>query len=124
MTQEELLFFNDWLDMLPLYRRIMEGITKEHPDVSVRVLKTQISLRSKYVFAAVSLPWRKISGWPERHLLVTFMLPEQALSPRIKQAVEPYPHRWTHHVPVEKMEEIDGELMGWLAEAYRFSLVK
>ncbi len=124
MTQEELLFFNDWPDMLPLYRRIMEGITKEHPGVSARVFKTQISLREKLVFAAVSLPWRKISGWPARYLLVTFLLPEQTPSPRIRQAMEPYPRRWTHHVPVEKMEEIDGELMGWLEEAYRFSLVK
>lgn len=124
MTQEELLFFNGWPDMLPLYEKLMAGIAKEHPDASVKVSKTQISLRSRYVFAAVSLPWRRIRGWPARYLLVTFTLPEQTLSPRIRQAVEPYPHRWTHHVPVETAQEIDAELMGWLEEAYYFSMVK
>ena len=35
-------------------------------------------------------------------------------SPRIDAAVEPYPNRWTHHVPVQGIEEIDEELMGWV----------
>lgn len=124
MTQEELLFFNDWPDMLPLYEQMMVGIRKTHPDVTVKVCKTQIGIVGKYVFAAASLPWRRVKGWPERYLLVTFMLREKAASPRIRQAAEPYPGRWTHHVPVAGMEEIDEELMGWLEEAYRFSTAK
>ena len=36
-------------------------------------------------------------------------------------AVEPYPNRWTHHVVVSRLEELDEELMDWLREAYDFA---
>ena len=45
-------------------------------------------------------------------------------SPRIDAAVEPYPNRWTHHVPVQGIEEIDEELMGWVKEAAVFAAGK
>ena len=45
-------------------------------------------------------------------------------SPRIDAAVEPYPNRWTHHVLVQGMEEIDEELMGWVKEAALFAAGK
>ena len=35
--------------------------------------------------------------------------------------MEPYPNRWTHHVLVTREEELDGELLGWLEEAYEFA---
>lgn len=55
---------------------------------------------------------------------MSFGLPYQKVSPRIAQSVEAYPNRWTHHVIVERAEEIDAELLGWIGEAYQFSIVK
>ena len=43
---------------------------------------------------------------------------------RIDIATEPYPNRWTHHVLVSSLDEIDEELMGWLKEAAVFASVK
>ena len=46
-----------------------------------------------------------------------------AYSPRLEQiaaAAEPYPNRWTHHVPVATPAELDGELLDWLEQAYAF----
>ena len=45
-------------------------------------------------------------------------------SPRIDAATEPYPGRWTHHVMVGSVEEIDEELMNWIKEAAEFSAGK
>ena len=45
-------------------------------------------------------------------------------APRIVQAAEAYPRRWTHHVLVENEADLDGELMGWIDEAFQFSIVK
>ena len=39
-------------------------------------------------------------------------------------AVEPYPGRWTHHILVRTPEEIDGELLAWIDEAYAFANAK
>lgn len=41
-------------------------------------------------------------------------------SPRIDVATELYPNRWTHHILVSEIEEIDDELMGWVKEASAF----
>ena len=57
-------------------------------------------------------------------MLVSFGLAAHRQSPRIRQAVEAYPGRWTHHVVVQTAEEIDRELLDWIHEAYLFSMAK
>ena len=44
--------------------------------------------------------------------------------PRIIQAVEPYPGRWTNHVLLCREVEVDGELLDWLQEAWDFAQSK
>jgi hypothetical protein len=56
--------------------------------------------------------------------MVSFGLPELNTSPRIAASAEACPGRWTHHVLVERPEDLDAELLGWIDEAYRFSMVK
>ena len=124
MSNDELMFFTSMPQMLPLYTALREQLDRLHPDITVKVGKTQISLRNRYVFATVSLPWRKVKGWPEEYLLLSFGLSCRKEHPRIALAVEPYPNRWTHHVVVSAPEEIDGQLMDWLREAHDFALVK
>ena len=48
-------------------------------------------------------------------------LPEKLESSRAAVATEPYPGRWTHHILVTAPEEIDGELLAWLRQAYEFA---
>ena len=45
-------------------------------------------------------------------------------SPGIDVATEPCPGRWTHHVMVGSVDEIDEELLGWIQEAADFSASK
>lgn len=124
LLQDEWMFFNTMPQLIPLYEKLREKIRVFCPEPSVKVAKTQISFRSRYVFAAVSLPWRRVRGWPQTYLLVSFGLGHKKESSRIAQAVEAYPNRWTHHVLIQCEEEIDDELIGWLEEAYRFSMTK
>ena len=68
MSNDELLFFTSMPQMLPLYTALRDQLDQLYPDVTAKVGKTQISLRNRYVFATVSLPWRKVKGWPEEYL--------------------------------------------------------
>lgn len=124
MSTDELLFFDRLPRFLPVYEALKERLEARYPDMTVKVTKTQISFRSRYVFAMVSLPYRRMKDWPKEYLMVSFGLNDQKKSPRIAQSVEAYPNRWTHHVIVERVEDLNDELLGWLDEAYQFSMMK
>lgn len=124
MTEEELLFFQRMPELLPVYEKLRGLLASAYPDMGVKVSKTQISLKNRHVFAAVSLPWRRLKAWPEKYVLVSFGLGRRLENPRIVQAAEPYPGRWTHHVLLEKPEDVDEELMDWLDLAYGFAMTK
>lgn len=111
--------------MLPAYRVLEDRILAEiGADVLVRVQKTQITFSDRRVFGCASIPIRRRRDWPRHCLMVTFGLAHRLDAPRIAVATEPYPDRWTHHVLVERPDEIDDELMAWLREAHAFSLSK
>lgn len=57
-------------------------------------------------------------------MVVTVGLARKVESPRVAIATEPYPGRWTHHIVVSSLGEIDGELMGWIKEAAAFAAAK
>lgn len=125
MTSEELLFFNEMPDALPIYEAFRNRVTEEIPDVRIDVKKTQISFSNKRMFACVSfIKARRAKNRPSPYLVVTFGLVHQAQSPRIDVATEAYPNRWTHHVTVGTQGEIDDELMAWVREAAEFSALK
>ena len=122
MTQDEMLFFDGHPAALLLYERLKGRILAEVPDARIEVRKTQISFFTKHMFAAASFtPVRKAKERPKSFLTVTFGLRDRVSSPRIDAAVEPYPGRWTHHVMIGSVEEVDAELIGWMREAAAFS---
>ena len=111
MNSDILFFFGEHMDALPLYERLEDQILTQIPEVKIKVAKTQITFANKRGFAFVSFnPCRKAKNRID--------------SPRIDVATEPYPNRWTHHVMVGNVDEIDVELMRWIAEAADFSANK
>lgn len=122
MTPEELLFFASKPAMLPVYQALRHQLLTAHPEVGIRVTKTQISFQNRYLFAVAS--FQRVPGCPREHLLVTFGLGAPIHNPRIAVVTEVSPRRWTHHVVVTAPEELDEELMDWLEEAYQFALIK
>jgi len=124
LHSEEILFFDNYPDMLEIYGAMMTWLTEKYEDITVKVGKTAISLRNRYVFATVSLPWRRVKGWPRRYILFSLGLGRQRISPRVRSAVEPHPNRWTHHILIESPAEFDADLQSWFDEAYAFSKEK
>ena len=125
MNCDILRFFEGHMEALPLYVCLEERIMAEIPDVKVKVSKTQISFSNKRGFAVVSFtPVRKAKDRPKTYLTLSFGLAYRKDSSRIDAAVEPYPNRWTHHVTLTQMDEIDSEVMDWLREAAAFSAAK
>lgn len=116
-----LFFFGGKPVELSLYRALFRHMEEEFPDASVKVQKSQIGFYNRHLFAAVSLPVRRKKDWPIQCVVVTIGLPYRLASPRVAAATEPYPNRWTHHVLVSEESQVDGELLGWLREAYDFS---
>ena len=125
ISSDELFFFDEKPAALPLYEEFAKRLLAEIDNVTVKVQKTQISFSNKYNFAFVSLlPVRKAKERPETWITVTFGLRYKKESPRIDVASEPYPNRWTHHMLISSVDEIDDELMGWIKEAAAFSAGK
>lgn len=124
MNSDILMLFDKMPGTLPLYEALEERIVESFPNVTITVKATQVSFYNTHAFAWAWPPFRKRKGWPDQYMLVTFGLDHCLAHPRIAEAVEPYPNRWTHHVIIQRKEEIDDELMGWIAESYQFSLSK
>ena len=125
MNSDILFFFGEHMDALPMYEKLEEQILSRIPDVKIKVAKTQITFANKRGFAFVSFnPCRKTAQRPKVWMTVTFGLGYRKESSRIDVATEPYPNRWTHHVMVGCVEEIDEELMNWIQEAAEFSAAK
>ena len=122
MDEQVLLFFDKVPDALPLYAELERRILAEYPDTRIKVQKTQISFYNRHLFACVSFAKvRKKADRPDSYIVVTFDLEHRVDSPRIDIATEPYPNRWTHHVLISDLSEIDDELMWWIREAAEFS---
>ncbi len=122
MSVDEMLFFDTRPAALPLYETFRETLLDRMPDARIEVKKTQISLFSRRLFAAVSFtPVRKAKDRPDPFMTITFGLPYRKESGRIDVSTEPYPNRWTHHVMIGTKEEIDDELLSWIIEAAEFA---
>ena len=121
-TLNELLFFDSKPDALALYEAFREAVLAKVPDARIEVKKTQISFFDRRMFAAVSFaPVRKAKDRPKPFLTITFGLSYRKESERIDVAVEAYPNRWTHHVMIGSVEEVDEELLSWIVEAAEFA---
>ena len=120
MTPEILFFFSKDPAALPLYEAFEARVLAEIDNVAVKVQKTQITYGNPKVFACVSLPRKK----GEVGVLVSLGLGRREASPRVAVAVEPYPGRWTNHIPVRTPEEVDAQLLNWVEEAFHFALTK
>ena len=120
--EEILQFFDSHPDAFPLYDKFEKCVTEHVPEARIKVQKTQISFYNRHMFACVSFARvRKKKDCPDSYIVVTFGLDHRAVSPRIDIATEPYPNRWTHHVLISELSEIDDELMAWMEEAACFS---
>ena len=120
-----LMFFDQHLDALPLYQAFEELLFDSFPVVNKRVKKTQITFSNRHVFACVSFARvKRKTELPMGYMVVTLGLPTQLDSERVAVKTEPYTGRWTHHIVINKPEELDEELLSWMRAAYTFADTK
>lgn len=125
MDWDTLHFFESQKEALPLYEALEARILDEIPDVRIKVQKSQISFYNRHLFGCVSfLRVKKKKEMPPCYIVVTVGLARKLESPRVAVATEPYPGRWTHHIVVSDLDQIDDQLMDWLKEAAAFSAQK
>lgn len=124
MNPDILMMFDRLPAALPLYEAGEAKILAAFPDTRIKVTKTQVGFYNKYLYAALWPPMRRIKGRPGVYIVLTFGLGHRMEHSRVVESVEPYPNRWTHHVLIEKPEEFDELVMGWLRAAYAFSMHK
>lgn len=116
MNTDVMLFFSKAPGALPLYEGLQGEILSRFPGTTVTVQKSQIAFDNNRRFAFASLRGKR--------LVMTFGLGHRVDSPRVAQATEPYPGRWTHHVLVADADELNDELFQWIALAYDFAARK
>lgn len=103
---------------LELYERFRDELLTRWPRCAVKVSKTQVSFTDGVGFAFVSRPPKKAPGV----LLISLGLRAPLESPRVFAQTEPYPGRWTVHILVHNVCELDRELLGWLEEAHEYAV--
>lgn len=122
MNIDELAFFDNRPNELEMYELLLNRLSESGCEYSIRVQKTQISLSNRYMFACISFARvKKKAELPSHYMVVTFGLNYPKNSDRIAVCTEAARNRWTHHVVIGSISEIDEELLGWLQEAYKFS---
>ena len=125
MTIDELVFFETQAGAFCLYETLRNRIAERFPETDIQVKKTQINFKNRYIFGCVSFQRvLKKSMLPSPYLVLTLGLPYPLESPRVAVKTEPYPGRWTTHIVLGTVDEINDELMAWVSEAYQFAAAK
>lgn len=113
-------FFAGKPEELQLFNAVRECV-EPLGAVKIEATKTQVSFGTKRKFAWVWFPPMWAKDRPEKSIVLTFGVGHQIKHGRIVQSVEPYPGRWTHHVIIQNISDIDQDVCGWLTEAYQFA---
>ena len=120
--QDILLFFNQHQTVLPLYEAFSGKMATQFPDSKIKVQKTQITFSNRHIYACVSfLRVKKKAELPDSYFVLTLGLPYPLESERVAAKTEPYPGRWTTHIIISKIYDLDEDLFAWVGQAYEFS---
>lgn len=120
MTPEALAFLNAHPGRIAVFEAV-EARIAALGESQLAVTKSQISWGNPLKFAFLSLP--RLPA-PDGALTLTFGLDRRLDHPRIFQSVEPYPHRWTHHVILAAPVDVDDAVTEFLRQSYEFSRAK
>ncbi len=119
---DEWMFFDRHPTAVPLHEAFAEKLFELFPSTSMRVQKTQITFSNRHVYACVSFARvKKKAELPEPYLVITLGLSYPLHSNRVAVKTEPYPGRWTTHLVVGSISELDDELFTWVRQAYEFA---
>ncbi len=116
MTVDE--FFADHAESRPLFDVLRRTLDDLGP-IELAVSKSQIAfwgMGHRSAFARVWLPTRYLQRVAP--LVLTLGFRYRDVSPRWKEIVEPQPGRFTHHLELWALTDIDEEVRAWLKAAW------
>ena len=114
MTLDE--YFSGWEESRRLFDALRPAVEAVGP-AELRVTKSRVSFRRRKLFAWAWIPGKYLRG-RTAPLVLTLSLPGRDPSPRWKEIVEPRPGRFTHHLELHSVEDIDDEVRAWLRIAW------
>jgi len=97
-------------EIIEIYVRL-DDVIRRCGEVVVAPTKTRVLFKVRTVFASVAVS----KNW----LDVVFVLGRRLKHRRIKKAQEEYPGI-VHFLRIEKAEDLDADLVGWLQEAFDY----
>ena len=122
INQDVLFFFDKHQTAFSLYEVFADKIESRFPDTKMKVQKSQITFSNSHVYAGVSfLRVKKKAELPDDYFVLTLGLPYPLESGRVAVKTEPYPGRWTTHILISSISDLDEELFDWVDQAYEFS---
>ncbi len=90
------------------------GLVAECGPYDFAPAKTRIGFQVRTIFAAVN-------GLRDDRLDVHLLLPRRLSSPRVHRIESPSAKTHVHHFRFRDLSELDGEIRGWLCEAYQLA---
>ncbi|MGW4848143.1 DUF5655 domain-containing protein [Nocardia brasiliensis] len=109
----------DYLDGHPLalavYRKLCT-ILDSSGAYDIRVSTSQIAFHRSRGFAYLWLPGRYLEH-PDAQVVLSFVLDHEESSKRFKEIARPTPNRWTHHLEIHHVDDLDEEVRAWLRVA-------
>lgn len=114
MTVDE--FLTGCEESRQLFEAVREMIATVGP-ADIRVTKSQVAFRRRTGFAFVWMPDMYL-GRGDVPLVLTVGLRRRNDSPRWRQVVEPAHGRFTHHLELRAVSDVDHEVRSWLEEAW------
>lgn len=124
-VQDSLMFFAGHMEAYPLFAAFEKLLLEKYPQTKVKLQKSQISYYNRHLYACISfMRVKKKSELPPVYFVLTLGLPYALKSPRVAVKSEPYQGRWTTHFIISSVDDLNGELLGWIDEAYDFAQSK
>ena len=115
MTVDE--FFAGHVASRAIFDAVLAAVTAVGP-ADVRVTRSQVAFRRRTGFAYVWMPDRYLRPG-DVPLVLTIGLRRRDDSSRWKSVVEPAPGRFTHHLELRSVAEVDEQVSDWLREAWK-----
>ena len=102
-------------------RKLFEALSREVNrlgEVTVRFSKSQAAFRRRKNLAVAWIPGQYLKVRPTAPLVLTISFPVRDPSPRWKEITETGRGRFTHHLELYRVSEIDDEVRDWLHAAW------
>ena len=109
-------FFEGQPKSLRLFEAVRQAIEAIGP-AEIRVTKSQVAFRRRKNFAIVWRPEQYLKR-PAAPLVLTLSFRQRDPSPRWKEITEVAPGRFTHHLELYRVKDVDAEVKRWLREAW------